>query len=315
MSRAFIFPGQGSQVIGMGQDFYDNFLVAKQTFQEIDEVLKFNLSNVIFRGPDEELTLTVNTQPALMAVSVAILNVIKEETGKDIKGLCSYVAGHSLGEYSALCSAEAISLQDTTKLLHVRGTSMQESCPPNQGAMAACIGIDITKLETLLQDPSISKMGVCQIANDNINGQIVISGHANNIDSLVAILKDSGYKAIKLKVSAPFHCDLMKPAEEKMSAALDATSIKSPLIPLICNFTATSTIDPQAIKARLVSQICGRVRWRQTLEELEKLGVTEIVEIGSGKILTGMIKKTDHKFELSNVGNISELQGFISSIK
>lgn len=306
MNRAFIFPGQGSQIVGMGKDFLNSFSEAQETFKIVDDALGYKLSDIIFNGPEDKLTLTVNTQPALMAVSVAILNVIKKQTGKDIKNLCSFVAGHSLGEYSALCGAGSISLEDTAKLLQIRGNSMQEACPIGKGAMAACIGINLSDLEDIISGSD------CDIANDNIEGQIVISGDNDIIDKKISILKDLGFKAIKLKVSAPFHSRLMKPAEIKMAAALEQTAINLPIIPVIANVTAKPIIDPREIKRNLVNQVCGRVRWRETLEFFAQQEIEEIIEIGSGKILTGMIKKTAHQFKCTNIGTVEEFEEFLN---
>lgn len=307
MKTVFIFPGQGSQAIGMGKDFYDNFKSAKETFQTIDEALKRKLTDIIVNSTSEELTLTTNAQPALMAVSMAIINTIKAETNKNIVQLCDYVAGHSLGEYSALCAAESISIETAAKLLHIRSSSMQEACPANFGAMAACIGISIDELET------IAKESLCEIANDNIEGQIVISGKADAIDYAINLIKEAGYKAIKLKVSAPFHCSLMKPAEEKMRIALDNRVINKPLIPVIQNYTAKPTLDPLEIKQNLVLQICGRVRWRETLELFNTLDITHIVEIGAGNVLTNMLRKINYPFKLSNISNVEEMKLFLQA--
>lgn len=305
MKTAFIFPGQGSQAIGMGKDFYDNFKPVKETFQIIDEALKRKLTDIIFNSTSEELTLTTNAQPALMAVSMSIINTIKAETGKNIAQLCDYVAGHSLGEYSALYAAESISVETTAKLLHTRSSSMQEACPANIGAMAACIGISIDKLETIVKESK------CEIANDNIDGQIVISGKAEAIDHAISLVKEAGYKAIKLKVSAPFHCSLMKPAEEKMQVALDKVAISKPLVPVIQNYTAKPVTDPVEIKQNLISQICGRVRWRETLELFNTLDITHIVEVGAGNVLTNMLRKINYPFKLSNISNVEELKDFL----
>lgn len=226
--------------------------------------------------------------------------------------LCDYAAGHSLGEYSALCSTESINLETAAKLLHIRSTSMQEACPEGEGSMAACINIPLQKLEEILEE--INKINLCQIANDNIEGQIVISGKTTAIDHAISIIKDLGYKAIKLKVSAPFHCSLMKPAEEKMRVALDKAAINKPLIPVIQNYTAKPTLDPTEIKQNLILQICGRVRWRETLELFNKLEIAHIVEIGAGSVLTNMLRKINYPYKLSNISNLEELQNCLDNV-
>lgn len=314
MNTVFVFPGQGSQIVGMGKDFYDSFPVARETFEAVNNALGYNLGNIIFNGTDAELSMTVNTQPALMTVSMAIVNTLKFYTRQPISGLCSMVAGHSLGEYSALCAAEGLGLEDTAKLLQIRGSSMQEACPTGVGSMVACLGVSPTALEAIINQHGMNDKGsVCQIANDNITGQVVVSGHSTNIDLLIAILKDTGYKAIKLNVSAPFHCNLMKPAEEKMADALGKVHIKKPLVPVVSNITAQKTIEGEEIRQNLVKQVCGRVRWRETIEEFAKLGVEEIVEIGAGRVLTNMIKKVDYGFKLTNIGNVEEYKKYVDS--
>lgn len=312
MSRAFIFPGQGSQIVGMAKDFYDSFSVAKEIFQEVNDTLNYNLSNIIFNGPIETLTLTTNTQPALMAVSIAILRVIEQQSNKNIQSLCNYVAGHSLGEYSALCGANAITLRNTAKLLQIRGSSIQSACEPGKGAMAACIGIDVADLLAITNE--IQTHGTCQIANDNVEGQIVVSGATAAIDQIIEISKDVGFKAIKLNVSAPFHSSLIKAAEEPMQQALDNTEINIPHVPLIANITADVMTDPTQIKSSLIKQICSTVRWRETMHKFANLGVTELVEIGSGKVLNGLAKKSPINFETKNIANINDLEDFLKNM-
>jgi len=313
MNKAFIFPGQGSQAINMGKDFYDNSPIAKEVFQSVNDTLGYSLSDIIFNGPVDQLSMTTNTQPALMATSIAILQTLLEKSGKKIEELCSVVAGHSLGEYSALCAAGTLTLEDTASLLKIRATSMQEACPAGEGAMAACIGISQKDLQELLD--TLIDDGVCQIANDNVEGQIVISGHDYNIDRVVATLKDTGHRAIKLNVSAPFHSSLIKSAEEPMQKALDSAELTSPKIPLIANVSADVVTDTQQIKQNLITQISGTVRWRETMDKLASMGILELVEIGSGRVLAGLAKKSPHNFVVHNIASIEDMDKFLEGIK
>lgn len=312
MNRAFIFPGQGSQSISMGKDFYDSEQSAKQAFQSVDDALGYSLTDIIFNGTSEELAITTNTQPALMVTSMAILRVLEEKSGKKIDQLCTLVAGHSLGEYSALCASSALSLEDTAKLLQIRASSMQEASPKEGGAMAACIGISRNALQDMID--SLISDGVCQIANDNVEGQIVISGHEENIDRMVASLKDIGHRAIKLNVSAPFHCSLIKNAEEPMRAALDSVAFNPLQVPIISNVSAELVDDTDVIKQNLVTQICGTVRWRETMDKMAAMGISELVEIGSGRVLAGLAKKSPHEFTVHNIASMEDLSKFLKTL-
>lgn len=312
MKKAFIFPGQGSQIISMGKDFYDSEKVAQDIFKEVDNVMGYKLSDVIFNGPSELLSETTNTQPALMATSIAILKVLEQKSGKTINELCDVVAGHSLGEYSALCASGSITLKDATELLKVRSTSMQEASPKGEGAMAACLGISCKDLKDMIG--SLISEGVCEIANDNVEGQIVISGHNDNIDHIIAALKDSGFRAVKLNVSAPFHSSLINGAKKPMQKALDSTNFTQLEVPIISNVTADIETDTNRIKDNLLSQICGTVRWRETMDKLAEMGVYELVEIGSGRVLSGLAKKSPHDFIINNIATLDDLTKYLEKI-
>ncbi len=314
MAKIFVFPGQGSQVVGMGKDFYDNFLEVKEVFQEVDNALSQNLSKIIFEGPMESLTLTENTQPALMAVSMAILRVIKKQSGKTLPEFCNYVAGHSLGEYTALCAAGSFSLTDCAKLLKLRGSSMQEAVPAGKGAMAAVIGLDFAAVENLVKQAHTSEEP-CEIANDNSDGQVVISGSVAGIDKAEPIAKELGAKRfLKLPVSAPFHSSLMKPAQEIMKNALGEATVNRPSVPVLANVTAKITDDAHEIRKLLTEQVTGRVRWRESVEYMAKeLGIVKATEIGAGKVLSGLIKRGAKDIETGNIEKVTDLENFLKS--
>ena len=307
---ALVFPGQGSQNVGMGKDLYENFVNAKEVFTKIDDILKINLSKIMFEGPVDILTQTQNTQPALMAVSIALITVLEKDFGKKVADMATFVAGHSLGEYSALCAAKALSLEETAKLLQIRGLSMAKCGESTQGAMAAVLGVDIAIVEEIVREAAQGE--VCQIANDNSVGQVVISGSKSAIDRAIAIAKIKGVKrAIILPVSGAFHSALMEDAVVAMKAALKLAQIKSPIIPLIANVTADKTQDPNEIKDLLAKQITGSVRWRETMLFMEANGIEEIIEIGSGKVLAGLVGRTCKNMKSRSIQNVEDLKLFV----
>ena len=314
MTTAFTFPGQGSQAPGMGKALADAFGAARDVFGEVDEALSQNLSKLMFEGPEGDLTLTENAQPALMAVSMAIVRVLEREGGFRLAERCSYVAGHSLGEYSALVAAGAFSLSDGAKLLKARGQAMQRAVPVGVGAMAALLGAEIAQAEELCK--LISAPGeIAAVANDNAPGQVVISGHKAAIDRAAEHVKALGIKrAMPLPVSAPFHSPLMKPAAEEMAKVLERTTINTPSLPVIANVTVTPVIDPAAIRELLVEQVTGRVRWRETIAAMPGLGVTKVVEAGAGKVLTGMAKRITKDVEPLSLETPDEIEAFLKSV-
>jgi [acyl-carrier-protein] S-malonyltransferase len=313
MNRAFVFPGQGSQFVGMGKELAENFASAREVFEEVDEALKEKLSKLIFSGVMEELTLTQNTQPALMAVSIAVIRTIEQQGGNNIEKLCSYVAGHSLGEYSALCAAGAISLSDTARLLRIRGNAMAEAVPQGKGGMAALIGVDF-ELATKIAE-KVSEYGICQVANDNGGGQVVISGEIKAIDKAIEIASELGArKAVKLPVSAAFHCSLMQPAANIMREALNEVKVSSPLVPLIANVTADVVTNPDEIKDLLVKQVTGMVRWRESIIKLKEKNIGEISELGAGKVLSGLIKRIDGDINTCSIQSIDDIEKFFASV-
>jgi len=310
MKTALVFPGQGSQVVGMGKDLFQTFSVAKEVFQKTDEILGVNLSKIMFEGPSEDLTKTENTQPALMAVSIAIMEVLEKEFGKKITDLCSFVAGHSLGEYSALCAAKAISLEETAKLLQIRGQEMSKCGEKSQGAMAAILGVEIEIAEEIVNEARENE--VCQIANDNSVGQVVISGSKTAIERALIIAKNKGAKrAILLPVSGAFHSALMLDAQDKMKAALEKAKINSPIVSVVANVTANLVTDPSQIRDLLTKQITGSVRWRETMIFLANQGVEEVIEIGSGKVLAGLVGRTCSGIKSRSIQNCEDLKDFI----
>ncbi|WP_153769416.1 ACP S-malonyltransferase [Labrenzia sp. CE80] len=289
MSIAFTFPGQGSQAVGMGKVLADAYPEAKAVFEEVDEALGQKLSDVMWNGPEADLTLTANAQPALMTVSLATMRVL-ESKGLDLAGSVSFVAGHSLGEYSALAAAGAFDVATAARLLRVRGDAMQNAVPVGQGAMAALLGLDFEAAQEVAREAAQGE--VCQAANDNAPGQVVVSGHVAAVERAIDIAKAKGARrALLLPVSAPFHCSLMAPAADAMAEALAGADIKAPKVPLIANVLAQPVSDTDEIRKRLVEQVTGTVRWRESIEWLASEGVDTFVEVGTGKVLTGMVKR------------------------
>jgi [acyl-carrier-protein] S-malonyltransferase len=312
MSIAFIFPGQGSQAVGMGAALAEAYPAAKAVFSEVDEALGQNLSKLMWEGPDEDLRLTENAQPALMAVSLAAMGVLSETKGVKLQDTVSFVAGHSLGEYSALAATGALSLADTARLLKTRGQAMQQAVPVGEGAMAALLGADIDQARELAK--AASKGDVCEAANDNAPGQVVISGAKAAIDRAVALASEYGARrAVLLPVSAPFHCALMQPAADAMREALAGVEIKAPVVPVVANVLAEPITDPEAIRARLVEQVTGMVKWRETMLFLASNGVNTAYEVGAGRILTGIARRFDG-IEARSVGTPDELEAAAAAL-
>lgn len=310
MTTALIFPGQGSQTVGMGKELYDNYPAARAVFDEVDAALGEKLSDIIFNGPQEKLTLTENAQPAIMATSIAALRVL-QSVGFKVED-AAFVAGHSLGEYSALCAAGAISLTETARLLRVRGQAMQRSVPAGMGAMAALIGVDTAQAEQIANEAA--QEDICSVANDNGGGQVVISGSRAAVERAVDIAKAKGVKrAVMLDVSAPFHCALMGPAAGVMDQALGAATIKTPIVPLIANVTANQETDPNTIRQLLVDQVTGMVRWRESMHRLKEKGVTRVVEIGAGKVLSGLMKRIEPEIQTVNFSSPADLAAFAAA--
>ena len=310
--HAFLFPGQGAQAIGMGKDLAENFLVSKNVFEEVNDALGQDLSGLIWNGDIETLTLTENAQPALMATSIAAIKALEAEGIKFDQA--SYIAGHSLGEYSALCAAGSLSLTDTAKLLRIRGKAMQDAVPFGLGAMAAILGLDF---ETVSQITNLSSDDqICQAANDNDPGQVVISGHKNAVDQTIELAKDAGAKrAVLLPVSAPFHCSLMQPAADIMSKALNDIKLEDPIVPLVANVRANEQNNGDMIKDLLIEQVTGSVRWRESIEFMISKGVSEVFEIGAGKALSGMVRRIDREISVNQVFDTSSVHAAVLKLK
>ena len=311
--RAFTFPGQGSQAVGMGKDLAAAYPEAKAVFDEVDAALGLKLSQIMFEGPDETLRLTANAQPALMAVSMAVVRVLASK-GITVADKAAYVAGHSLGEYSALCAAGVFSIADAAELLRIRGEAMQQAVPVGQGAMAAILGLD---LETVLRAVNDAEDGeVCGVANDNAPGQVVISGHAGAVNRAIELLKAAGAKrALPLPVSAPFHCALMRPAADAMEHALGQVEFNAPSVPVVVNVTARPTSDPAAIKRHLVEQVTGMVRWTESVKWLAtEGGVSELYELGSGKVRSGLAKRIAPDAVATSVGAPADIDAAVAAL-
>ncbi|MGF9762866.1 ACP S-malonyltransferase [Microvirga sp. 0TCS3.31] len=313
MTRAFIFPGQGSQTVGMGKALAEAFPQAKAVFDEVDEALSQKLSSLMWEGPAEELTLTANTQPALMAVSLAAVRVLEAEAGLDLKRHAAFVAGHSLGEYSALAAAGSLSISDTARLLRIRGNAMQSAVPVGQGAMAALLGLEYDAALEVAREAAQGE--VCDAANDNGGAQVVVSGHKSAVERAVAIAQTKGAKrAVMLAVSAPFHCALMQPAADAMREALDRVTVNAPVVPVVANVEAAPITDPSAIRDALVRQVTGTVRWRESVAFMAAQGVDSFYEVGSGKVLTGLVKRIAAGASSAAIGTPEDIAAFKASL-
>ena len=310
--NAILFPGQGSQIVGMGSEFYNKFEIVKKIFKEADEKLNFKISKIILEGPEEKLKLTQNTQPAILTVSYAIFSVLKKEFNFDFK-FTKFFAGHSLGEYSALVCAESLKFSDALFLLFERGKAMQEAVPVGQGSMIAVLGLKINEINDLIKE--VKTDGVCEIANDNADGQMIMSGENKSINSLQILLKENKKKFIPLNVSAPFHCSLMKPAAVKMKEKINSVNFKKPLFDIICNVTSQPENNAENIKKLLIEQICSTVRWRESVINMSKEKITNFIEIGPGKVLSGMIKRTVKNTNCFSINSIDDMKKITNEFK
>lgn len=313
MSRAYLFPGQGSQAVGMGKELAAAFATARHLFQEVDDALSQKLSAVMFEGPESDLTLTENAQPALMAASLAVVRVLEKDFGVDLAAKGAYAAGHSLGEYSALCAMGALSVADTARLLKLRGQSMQKAVPVGQGAMAALLGAELDLAQQVVAEAAQGDVLGC--ANDNGGGQVVISGKKEAVERAIEVSKTKGVKrGMLLPVSAPFHCAMMQPAADAMADALSKVVMNAPKLPVVSNVTAKGESNPDDIRKLLVQQVTGLVRWRESMLWLKQQGVTRVAELGSGKVLAGLMKRIDKDVEPLSIGQPAELEAFAKSL-
>lgn len=313
MAVAFVFPGQGSQDVGMGRELAEAYGAAREVFEEVDAVLSQNLSQIMWEGPKETLTLTENAQPALLAVSMAVMRVLEQEKGFSLKGKVKFVAGHSLGEYSALAAAGAFSLADAVRLLKLRGQAMQAAVPVGKGAMSALLGVGIDVARKVAQ--AAAQGDVCQIANDNEPLQVVLSGDKSALDRVLEVGKQFGVcRTVPLPVSAPFHCALMQPAADAMAEALASIDVQVPIVPVVANVIAEPVTDPAEIKMRLVEQVTGTVRWRECVTYMTANGVTDIYEVGVGKVLAGLVKRTEKTLNAISIGTPAEVDAALDQL-
>ncbi len=310
--NTILFPGQGSQIVGMGSEFYNNYEIVKKIFKQADEKLNYKISKIILEGPDSELRLTQNTQPAILTVSYSIFSVLKKEFNFDFKST-KFFAGHSLGEYSALVCSESLDFKDALFLLFERGKSMQEAVPVGKGSMIAVLGLNINELKNLIHE--VKGKGICEIANDNAEGQTIVSGNIESINLLQDILKKNKKKFIPLNVSAPFHCSLMKPAADIMKDKINSVNFKKPKFQIVCNVTSQPEDNPENIKKLLIDQICSSVRWRESLINISNNSVKNFIEIGPGKVLSGMVKRTIKDINCFSINSIDDMKNTVNEFK
>ena len=316
MKRAFVFPGQGSQAVGMGRSLAEAFPAARDLFKEVDETLSQRLSRLMFEGPESDLTLTENAQPALLAASLAVIRVLEVEGGLAFGRHVAYVAGHSLGEYSALAAARGVTVADAVRLVKLRGRTMQRAVPRGEGAMAALLGLDVEEAQAVVVEAVRSEPDkICAVANDNAPGQVVVSGHHQAIERAIAIARERGARrSVILPVSAPFHSPLMAPAAKVIEKALDKTPLRPPLVPLVANLSASAISDPAEVKYQLVGQVTAMVRWRECMQYLKTVEVEEIAEIGAGRVLTGLCRRIDPDLSARSVCTPAEVDAFMKAL-